>query len=54
MLELLQVISSLIKDRRGVTAVEYALVAGALCAVVLTAFNTFGSRISTWMAGLSL
>ena len=45
---------ALVRDRRGVTAVEYALVAGALCAAILTSFNTFGTRGSHWMAGLTL
>lgn len=54
MFESLRIVTALVKDRRGVTAVEYAVVAGVLCGVILTAFNTFGSRIQTWMAGLTL
>ena len=54
MFELLEAATALVNDRRGVTAVEYAVVAGVLCGVILTAFNAFGTSISSWMAGLTL
>jgi Flp pilus assembly pilin Flp len=37
-------------DRRGVTAVEYAVIAGAVAAVIATAFGTLGSHISSGLA----
>jgi Flp pilus assembly pilin Flp len=36
-----------IADRKGVTALEYALVASAIAVVVVAAFSNFGSAIST-------
>ena len=34
-----------IADRKGVTALEYALVASAIAAVVIAAFGGFGAKI---------
>ncbi len=34
-------------DRRGVTALEYALIAGVLATVLVTAFTTLGTDLST-------
>lgn len=41
-------------DRKGATALEYALIAGALCAVTLGAFSTFFGKINTFLNGLNL
>lgn len=54
MLEMLNSAITLLKDRRGVTAVEYAIVAGVVCVTVLAAFNAFGTKITTFMGGLTL
>lgn len=35
----------LITDRRGVTAVEYAVVSAGIIAVAATAFNSLGQRL---------
>jgi Flp pilus assembly pilin Flp len=37
----------MITDRRGVTAVEYAVVAAGIIAVAATSFNALGQRLST-------
>jgi Flp pilus assembly pilin Flp len=37
-------------DRRGVTAVEYAIIAGAVAAVILAAFTALGGSISSGLA----
>ncbi len=34
-------------DRRGVTAVEYAIIAGVLGAIIVTAFTALGGSLST-------
>lgn len=36
-----------IADRKGVTALEYALVASAIAVVVVAAFSGFGTAIQT-------
>jgi Flp pilus assembly pilin Flp len=43
-LKLLQALNS---DRRGVTALEYALIAGVLATVLVTAFTTLGTDLKT-------
>ncbi len=40
-------------DRKGATALEYALIAGALAAVTLAGFKTFFTSINTFLAGIS-
>jgi Flp pilus assembly pilin Flp len=40
-------------DRRGVTAVEYALVAGALVAGLSVAFGTLTTKLSTYLGSLT-
>ena len=36
-----------LRDRRGVTALEYGLIAGVLAVVVVTAFTTLGTGLNT-------
>jgi Flp pilus assembly pilin Flp len=40
-------------DRRGVTAVEYALVAGALVAGIAVAFTALTGNLKTYLGGLT-
>ncbi len=54
MLEGLRTIKALASDRRGITAMEYAVVAGAILAVALTAFSALGTQLSTTIGGVSL
>jgi pilus assembly protein Flp/PilA len=48
MREVIDSLASLLKsDRRGVTAVEYAIIAGVVALVIYAAFQTLGTNIST-------
>jgi Flp pilus assembly pilin Flp len=38
---------SLISDRRGVTSLEYGIIAGVLGLVLITIFKSMGSTLST-------
>ena len=40
-------------DRRGVTALEYAIIAGLVGAVVVGGFTTLGSSISSKITGVA-
>ncbi len=46
MLETLKMLKTMWTDRRGVTAVEYAVVAAGLIAVAATAFTALGGRLT--------
>jgi Flp pilus assembly pilin Flp len=47
MYEMIKVMLIALKsDRRGVTAVEYAVVAAVMAGALLTAFNTFSGHLS--------
>ena len=41
------IVSRLIEDRRGVTAVEYALIAALIAVAAIAAFTLVGSHLST-------
>ncbi len=46
--EMIETILSLLRiDRRGVTAVEYAIIAGVVALVIFAAFKTLGTNISS-------
>jgi Flp pilus assembly pilin Flp len=47
-------LSALRGDRRGVTAVEYAVIAGVMVVAVAAAFNAFGTTLKSYLTGLSL
>jgi len=40
-------------DRKGATAIEYALIAAAAAAVVLVGFNTFFTKIVNYLNAIS-
>jgi Flp pilus assembly pilin Flp len=40
-------------DRRAVTALEYALIAGVIVATVLVGFATMGNNLSSKLGGLN-
>ena len=40
-------------DRRAVTALEYALIAGVIVATVLAGFSQMGTHLSSKLAGLN-
>ena len=54
MFEAFKTIKALVSDRRGITAMEYAVVAGAILAVALTAFNALGTKLATIMGTVTL
>ncbi len=39
-------------DRRGVTALEYALIAGVLGALLVTGFTKFGGQVSSALGAI--
>ena len=47
MLTKLHFLLALRTDRRGVTALEYAIIAGVLGTVLVTAFTGFGGKLTT-------
>ena len=53
MLQTLKSNLALLKDRRGVTAVEYAVIAGCIVLGIATAFTALGTKISTFFTGLT-
>jgi pilus assembly protein Flp/PilA len=53
MLSFISKFASLKSDRRGVTALEYAVVAAVVIAAVVTAYGSFGSSLSAKIAGLT-
>ena len=50
----IQIIKALASDRRGITAMEYAVVAGAILAVALTAFSALGTKLTSTVGAVSL
>ena len=54
MFDAFKTIKALVSDRRGITAMEYAVVAGAILAVALTAFNALGTKLTTIVGAISL
>ncbi|MDE2580010.1 MAG: Flp family type IVb pilin [Rhodospirillales bacterium] len=53
MIAYLKLLRVLYGDRRGVTALEYALIAGVLATVLVTAFTTLGTDLSTALTKLA-
>ncbi len=48
----IKLLKSLASDRRGVTAVEYAVVAAGLIAVAATAFTALGGRLTAMITNV--
>ncbi len=46
-------IKALIDDTRGVTAVEYAVIAGVVVLVIVTAFTSLGTSISNGITAVA-
>jgi pilus assembly protein Flp/PilA len=53
MLEFRRVLLTLKNDRRGVTAVEYGIIAGVLGLALVGIFRTFGTSISTMFSTIA-
>jgi pilus assembly protein Flp/PilA len=45
--EHIEFLRSLLRDRRGVTALEYGIIAGVLGLVLITIFKSFGTTLSS-------
>jgi Flp pilus assembly pilin Flp len=54
MLDAFKTIKALVSDRRGITAMEYAVVAGAILAVALIAFSALGTKLTDTVGAVSL
>jgi len=52
MIAYLKLLLALNSDRRGVTALEYALIAGVLATVLVTAFTALGGDLSAALTAL--
>ena len=50
---LLKGLSVLQADRRGVTAMEYAVIAGVIVTIIATAFTAFGHAIGTALTSIA-
>jgi Flp pilus assembly pilin Flp len=50
----IQIIKALVSDRRGVTAMEYAVVVGVVTVVALSAFTILGGKLTSTLTGISL
>ncbi|GAA0581842.1 hypothetical protein GCM10009416_20380 [Craurococcus roseus] len=46
-------VQSAAADRKGATAIEYALIAAAAAAVILVGFRAFFDRIIAFLGGIS-
>ena len=46
-------IKSAVADRKGVTALEYALIAAALASITLVGFNGMFTRINTMLSNIT-
>jgi pilus assembly protein Flp/PilA len=53
MLHLIQFVNALRKDRRGVTALEYGLIAGGISMLIIGSVNLLGGTISGIFTNLS-
>jgi Flp pilus assembly pilin Flp len=53
-LEILKSSVALLKDRRGVTAVEYAVIAGVVVVGIASAFTVLGGKLSDFFTALTL
>jgi pilus assembly protein Flp/PilA len=46
-------IQGFLRDERGATAIEYALIAAGIAAVIITAVNSLGDSVRTMYATIS-
>lgn len=46
-MEHFEFLRTLVRDRRGVTALEYGIIAGVLGLVLIAIFKSFGTTLST-------
>ena len=53
MLQYLNTLIALKRDEKGVTALEYGLIAALIAVVIITAVSTLGTSISSTFNGIS-
>jgi pilus assembly protein Flp/PilA len=53
MFTFLKNLSALAKDERGVTALEYGLIAGLIAVVIITSVTALGTKLSTVFANIT-
>ncbi len=46
MLTIFKIAKNVVADRRGVTALEYGVIAGILCTALVAAFGVLGGKIT--------
>jgi pilus assembly protein Flp/PilA len=46
-------IRALVKDERGVTALEYGLIAGLVAVVIVTSVTSLGTKLSTTFTSIA-
>jgi len=51
--DLINLVKAVYKDRRGVTALEYGLIAGGISMLIIASVNTLGTKISGIFSNLS-
>ena len=53
MIEYIKTWVELKSDRRGVTALEYALIAGVIVATIIVGFQSFATHLSGALSGIT-
>jgi pilus assembly protein Flp/PilA len=53
MISLVRSFVPVLKDRRGVTAVEYAMIAGIIVAAILVGFTLLANNVSTQFTSIA-
>jgi pilus assembly protein Flp/PilA len=51
-IDLCVIARAIVRDRRGVTALEYGIIAGVLGLALITIFKTFGGKLSALFSGI--
>lgn len=47
MLDMIRTIKAIARDRKGVTALEYGLIAALIAVVIITAVTSIGTKLNT-------
>jgi pilus assembly protein Flp/PilA len=53
MFELLNTFKAMVRDERGVTALEYGLIAGLVAVVIVTSVTALGTTLNTTFAAIA-
>ena len=46
-------VSEVMNDRKGITALEYALIASAVVAILIVGYNTFFGNLKSYIEGIN-